>query len=34
MPVFGIDSVIQAIGTTFVEGPRRRTMETPPGVVG
>ena len=34
MPVLGILSPRQSIGTTFSEGPRRRTSETVPLVVG
>lgn len=34
VPVLAIDSARQSMGRTFSEGPRRRTTDTAPGVVG
>ena len=34
VPVLAIESARQSIGMTFSDGPRRRTMDTLPGVVG
>lgn len=33
-PLLGTESAMVAIGTTFVDGPRKSRIETDPGVVG